>query len=66
MGDGAQRERIVYRLAMLLLYTNRRRYAPSLKCLARGLGCSERTVRRYLDALERVGWPMPKWRDQAE
>lgn len=47
---------------MVLLYTARRRYAPNLKAMARGLGVSERTLRRDLEALERAGWPMPIWR----
>lgn len=57
---------IVRRLAMVLLYTARRRYAPSLRVMARGLGVSERTIRRDLDALEAAGWPMPVWRSNKE
>lgn len=60
------RSALVRRLAMVLLYTAKRRYAPDVKCLARGLHVSERTIRRDLEALEDAGWPMPKWRDRQE
>jgi predicted DNA-binding transcriptional regulator YafY len=51
---------IVRRLAMLLLYTNRRRYMPSPRVIARGLNVSVRTVIRDLNALQEAGWPMPR------
>jgi predicted DNA-binding transcriptional regulator YafY len=54
------RAAIVRRLAMVLLYTNRQRYMPSPKVLARGLNVSERTVIRDLNALDEAGWPMPR------
>jgi len=54
---------IVERIAKVLLYTQGRRYAPDLRCMARGLGVSTRTVRRYLSAIEAAGWPMGQWRD---
>lgn len=62
---GAQRRNegraaIVRRLAMVLLYTNQRRYMPAPKVMARGLGVSVRTVIRDLNALEEAGWPLPK------
>lgn len=66
MADESSRGRIVRRLAMLLLYTNRRRYAPDLTVLARGLQVSERTLRRDLAALEEAGWPMPIWRHERD
>lgn len=50
---------------MVLLYTNTCHYRPTLKTMARGLNVSERTARRYLDALEEVGWPMPKRRRES-
>ena len=53
------RTAVIRRLAALLLYTNTCRWRPTLKTMARGLGVSERTARRYLDALEESGWPMP-------
>jgi predicted DNA-binding transcriptional regulator YafY len=57
------REAIVERLARLLLYTNQCRWMPTYRTIARGLDISERTARRYIDTLERVGWPMPTRRD---
>ena len=48
------------RLAMVLLYTNQRRYMPPPRVIARGLNVSVRTVIRDLNALEEAGWPMPK------
>lgn len=57
---------VVRRLAMVLLYTARRKYAPDIQVMARGLNVSTRTVRRYLEALEDAGWPMPRWRDEKE
>ena len=62
MRERYDRGAIVRRLAMVLLYTARRRYAPDIKVMARGLGVSERTIRRDLEALEEAGWPMPQWR----
>jgi predicted DNA-binding transcriptional regulator YafY len=53
------RAQIVRRLAAVLLYTNTARCQPSLATMARGLGVSERTIRRDLDALIEAGWPMP-------
>jgi predicted DNA-binding transcriptional regulator YafY len=38
------------------------RYVPSLIDLARETGVSTRTVRRDLELLEAVGWPLPHWR----
>jgi predicted DNA-binding transcriptional regulator YafY len=66
MAERYDRGAIVRRLAMVLLYTAKRRYAPSIKCMARGLGVCERTIRRDLEALEEAGWPMPRWRDEQE
>jgi predicted DNA-binding transcriptional regulator YafY len=60
------KSQIVERLARVLLYTARRRYAPDLRVMARGLNVSERTIRRDLQALEAAGWPMPRWRKNGD
>ena len=57
------RAQIVRRLAMVLLYTNRQKFMPNTKVLARGLSVSERTVIRDLNALQEAGWPMPQRRN---
>lgn len=38
------------------------RQSVSLNQLAEIHGCHPRTMRRWLIALERAGWPVPKWR----
>lgn len=57
---------ILRRLAAISRYMTGRRYAPDLRCLARGLGVSERTIRRDLEAMEAEGYDLPKWRDARE
>ena len=39
-----------------------RRYAPTLRVLAKMFGVHPRTIRRDLMALEEAGWPVPGWR----
>ena len=61
---GSGREAQIDRLAKVLLYTATARLRPSAVTIARGLGISERTAKRYLVSLERAGWPMgPKRRE---
>lgn len=57
-----ERDEMARRFAALIRYCGHRRYLPELEVLARGLGCSTRTVRRYLTALENAGFDVPKWR----
>jgi len=59
---GGERLRLVRRLAALVFVAQRRRYMPTLKELAREHRCSERTIRRDLEAIEAV---MPvRWRQE--
>jgi DeoR/GlpR family transcriptional regulator of sugar metabolism len=54
------RQRMVRRLAALILLAQSQRYMPSLRSLAREHGCSVRTIRRDLEAIEQL---MPvRWR----
>lgn len=55
------RGRVLRRLARLILMAQDRQFMPPLKQLARELDCCEKTVRRYLRALEEVGVPV-RWR----
>lgn len=58
------RDEMAYRFAALIRYCGHRRYLPPLEVIARGLNCSTRTVRRYLEALEQAGFDVPKWRNE--
>lgn len=58
-----RRKRIVVRLARLMTLCAQHRVAlPSLPRLGLLLGCSQRTVRRDLEALEEAGIAVPAWR----
>lgn len=59
--NNAGRNRVARRLSRLMFYLQGRRYID-LKVIARGLGVTEKTVRRDLAALEEAGWPVPRYR----
>ncbi len=54
------RDRVARRVVALIRLLQGHRYMPPLRELVDCLGVSERTVCRYLDAIEQAGWPMPK------
>ena len=62
------RARTLRRVLTLARYLQPLRYAPPLRDLATALGVHPRTIRRDLEALEEVGWPLPAWRhrDQSD
>lgn len=55
-----RRNQIARRLCALVRYLDGRRYMPEMEFLARGLGCSHRTLYRDLAALEEAGFILPK------
>ena len=54
------RDRVARRIVTLIRRLEGHRYMPPLRELVEHLGVSERTVCRYLDAIEHAGWPLPK------
>ena len=61
--NGAQRKRVIVRITRLMALCQAYRVAlPSLPHMAALLGCSTRTVRRDLEALEEAGITVPAWR----
>lgn len=54
------RDRVARRVVALILRLQGHRYMPPLRALVDHLGVSERTVCRYLDAIEQAGWPLPR------
>ena len=65
--NGYDRERVARQVVALIRLLDGRRYMPPHADLARELGVCRRTVRRYLDAIEHAGWPLPKrgWHREA-
>lgn len=61
--NGYQHDAIVDRFGALWVICHTRRTLPSLADLAHTLGCHPRTVRRYLAALDRGGYPVPPTAD---
>jgi DNA-binding transcriptional regulator YhcF (GntR family) len=56
------RQRLVRRLAALILAAQTKRYMPTLRELAREHGCHVRTIRRDLEVIEEL---LPiRWRER--
>lgn len=60
-----QRKRVIRRLVSLMEVCGRARYVRVAE-LAREHACSERTIRRDLEAMEECGVRVPKWRVKEE
>ena len=56
--SASDRDEMAARMATLIRYCGSRRYID-LHAVARGMGCSERTIRRYLKSLEMAGFKVP-------
>lgn len=54
------RNALAVNMARVMVALQGRRYMPLHRELAAELGMNLRTLRRYLDALEQAGWPMPQ------
>jgi predicted DNA-binding transcriptional regulator YafY len=65
MSTGTRHQPLI-RCLRLVRFLEGRRHLPSLSVMARELGVCERTIRRYLAALEEAYWSLPAKADAGE